>query len=129
MLGKSIYSLLIKFLLCLLMPFYSVAQQAKEDSTKKSSDFLTSEVHYFATDSSNIDFEEKKVMLYHQAKVNYEEIELQAEYIIINWDDNTIYAIVNNNIYCIMHNNLFCFIHNTIYCIIYDNMYGIIYLL
>ena len=50
-------------------------------------------MHYFATDSSRIDIQNKKVFLYHQAQVNYEDIELQAEHIILNWNDNTVYAI------------------------------------
>jgi lipopolysaccharide assembly outer membrane protein LptD (OstA) len=40
-----------------------------------------------------VDLQGQKVLLYHQAQVNYEDIELQAEHIILNWKDNTVYAI------------------------------------
>ena len=91
--GKHIYSLLLNSILWFSIPLSAIAQQAKQDSTTKSSAFLASNVYYFATDSSSIDLQEKKVLLYHQAQVNYEDIELQAEHIILNWNDNTVYAI------------------------------------
>ncbi|MCS5664116.1 MAG: putative LPS assembly protein LptD [Flavobacteriales bacterium] len=90
---KSIHSLLLSLILWCSTALSAVAQQVKQDTTAKASAFLASEVQYFATDSSIIDLQGKKVLLYHQAQVNYEDIELQAEHIILNWNDNTVYAV------------------------------------
>ena len=92
--GKFEYRLFLLAIICLASTTNAIlAQDREQDSTATSSPFLASEVHYFATDSSQIDIQNKKVLLYHQAQVNYEDIELQAEHIILNWDDNTVYAI------------------------------------
>ena len=92
--GKSKYRLFLLAIICLATTKNTIlAQDGEQDSTSTSSSFLSSEVHYFATDSSQIDIQNKKVFLYHQAQVNYEDIELQAEHIILNWNDNTVYAI------------------------------------
>ena len=91
--GKFKYRLFLLVIICLATTKNTIlAQDGEQDSTSTSS-FLSSEVHYFATDSSQIDIQNKKVFLYHQAQVNYEDIELQAEHIILNWNDNTVYAI------------------------------------
>ena len=92
--GKSKYRLFLIAIICLATTKNTILAQNKEnDSTLTSSSILSSKVHYFATDSSQIDIQNKKVFLYHQAQVNYENIELQAEHIILNWNDNTVYAI------------------------------------
>ena len=92
--GKFKYRLFLLVIICLATTKNTIlAQEVEQDSTSTSSAFLSSEVHYFATDSSQIDIQNKKVFLYHQAQVNYEDIELQAEHIILNWNDNTVYAI------------------------------------
>lgn len=76
--------------------FLGLIQLVAQDtlSTKKEarSSFLSSEVHYFATDSSIILLEEKKVLLYHEAQVHYEDIKLSAEHIILDWNKNTVFA-------------------------------------
>ena len=69
------------------------AQDIKNNSALSPEPFLESEVTYFSKDSSVVDISEKKIYLYHQAQVNYENIKLQAEYIVLNWGENTVYAI------------------------------------
>ena len=92
--GKYKYRLFLISIICLASTKKTIhAQNVEQDSTSTSNPFLSSEVYYFATDSSQIDVQNKKVYLYHQAQVNYEDIELQAEHIILNWNDNTVYAI------------------------------------
>ena len=90
---KSLYTLLLSLKLLCLLPLTAIAQDTLVDTTSKKTSFLASKVHYFATDSSIILLQEKKVLLFHEAQVNYEDIELKAEHIIINWNDNTVYAI------------------------------------
>jgi hypothetical protein len=90
---KSLYTLFLSLTVLCLLPFGLHAQDALVDTTSNKTNFLASKVHYFATDSSIILLQEKKVLLYHEAQVNYEDIELKAEHIIINWNDNTVYAI------------------------------------
>lgn len=91
--GKPIYRLFFFAILWLSTSLNLIAQKIEPDSTSTSSSFLTSEVYYVAKDSTRIDLQNRKVLLYHQAQVNYEDIELQAEHIILNWNDNTVYAI------------------------------------
>ena len=69
------------------------AQDTKKHNTLSTDLFLESEVTYFSKDSCVVDMLEKKIYLYHQAQVNYEDIELQAEYIVLDWQKNTVYAI------------------------------------
>ena len=91
---KSLYSLFLYLLFLSLAPITALAQEElAPDTTAQQSSFLASKVHYFATDSSIILLDEKKVLLYHEAQVNYEDIELKAEHIIIDWNDNTVFAV------------------------------------
>ena len=69
------------------------SQDIKNDSISKVSPFLESEVTYFSIDSSVVNILEKKIYLYHKAQVNYQDIELQAEYIVLDWQNNTVFAI------------------------------------
>ncbi len=92
MLKKYTYSLFSIFILSFGWN-YLRAQEVATDSTSESSSFLSSEITYFAKDSSRIDVQGKKVLLYKEAQVNFEDIELQAEHIILNWQENTVYAI------------------------------------
>jgi len=91
--AKSKHTLFLAFFQCIFVFSGLSAQQTDQDTTLAQTSFLPSEVHYFAEDSSIIDLKGRKVRLYHQAKVNYEDIELQAEHIILNWNDNTVYAV------------------------------------
>lgn len=72
------------------MSLYSQDSLLVDSSSNNS--FINSEVHYFATDSTIVLLNQKKVLLYHEAQVNYENIELRAEHIILDWNENTVYA-------------------------------------
>ncbi len=67
-------------------------QDSLEVDSSSNNSFINSEVHYFATDSTIVLLNQKKVLLYHEAEVNYENIELRAEHIILDWNENTVYA-------------------------------------
>ncbi len=54
--------------------------------------FLKSKVHYTADDSIRFDVKDKKVYLYGNADITYEEINLKAARVIIDWTTNTVYA-------------------------------------
>ncbi len=54
--------------------------------------FLKSKVHYVADDSIRFDVVEKKVYLYGNAVITYEQIKLEADYVEIDWNTNTLFA-------------------------------------
>lgn len=54
--------------------------------------FLKSKVHYTADDSIRFAVQEKKVYLFGNADITYEQINLKAAYIIIDWNTNTVFA-------------------------------------
>jgi len=61
--------------------------------TSKNSDFtLSSKVAYKATDSIRFDIKEEKAYLYGKAEINYEDINLTANYIEISFKDNQLFA-------------------------------------
>ncbi|MDG1850191.1 MAG: putative LPS assembly protein LptD [Flavobacteriales bacterium] len=91
--AKSKHTLFLALILWILAFSETSAQQTLEDTTSTKSSFLTSDITYFAEDSSVVDLQGKKVRLYHKAQVNYEDIELQAEHIVLNWENNTVFAI------------------------------------
>lgn len=67
------------------------------DSTVKvllvpSPDALDSKVEYKARDSMRFALKEKKIYLYGEADVKYEQIQLKAEYIEIDWNTNIVHA-------------------------------------
>lgn len=59
---------------------------------KESNDALKSKVIYSADDSMRFDLKNKKIHLYGNADVQYEDIQLKAAYIIIDWDKNELHA-------------------------------------
>lgn len=61
-------------------------------SLPQSSSALKSEVKYTATDSIIYDIDAKKIYLFGKAKINYEDIQLDADRIWISWDSSQIYA-------------------------------------
>jgi len=61
-------------------------------SGKKKGDALESDVTYHARDSIRFSMEEKKIYLYGEAQINYEDIELKAAYIIIDQETKEVYA-------------------------------------
>ena len=90
---KSLHTLFFNLLVSCALTLTVLGQEVLVDSTAQNNNFLTSKVQYFAKDSSIILLADKKILLYHEAQVNYEDIELKAEHIVINWKDNTVYAI------------------------------------
>ncbi len=54
--------------------------------------FLKSKVHYTADDSIRFAVKEKKVYLFGNADITYEQINLKAAYVILDWNTNTVYA-------------------------------------
>ena len=68
----------------------------KKDTILAKDDALKSDVEYGANDSVLFNMVEKKVTLYGQAYLNYENIKLTAGKIIIDLDNNTIFS------YCIL---------------------------
>ena len=57
----------------------------KDKSSKKSDYALSSKVDYKAVDSIRFDISEEKVYLYGKAEIKYEDIDLTADYIEINF--------------------------------------------
>ena len=87
---KSSYSIKI-IVIIYILSFYNTF--AQDTHIENQNDFLRSKVTYFAIDSSIINLQNNRVFLYHAAQVNYEDIELTAEYIELNWSENTVFAI------------------------------------
>lgn len=56
------------------------------------SDEMKSKVHYLAEDSIIFDVADEKVYLYGKAKVEYEDLVLEANYIEVNWETKIVYA-------------------------------------
>lgn len=73
------------------------ADTAAQDTTRMDSslispDALEDKVDYQAEDSIYFDFGEKRVYLYNQGEVKYQDIELEADYIYIDWANSIIHA-------------------------------------
>ncbi|MFT4033469.1 MAG: putative LPS assembly protein LptD, partial [Siphonobacter sp.] len=64
----------------------------KADSLQGESD-LKAQVDYFAKDSTIMTADEQIVELFGDAKVDYQDIHLKADYIRLNWQTNEVYAI------------------------------------
>jgi lipopolysaccharide assembly outer membrane protein LptD (OstA) len=71
-----------------------VADTLVVDSLAKaaSKDALDAKVEYKANDSTIFDLVHKKVFLYGQAEINYQDINLKADYIEINFEKNEVFA-------------------------------------
>ena len=59
---------------------------------KKANNDLKSKVHYTADDTIVFDLDNEKVMLYTKAQVNYENIEVKAGYIEVDWNSKNVFA-------------------------------------
>ena len=68
----------------------------KKDSVKVASNISTSamksKVKYTARDSMYFDIAKEQLYLYGNAKVDYQDITLTADYIVINYEDHTVHA-------------------------------------
>lgn len=70
----------------------SVPDSSGVDSTQQSNDVLDSEVNYQSVDSMLFDILNQRVYLYGDAKVTYEKISLEANYIEISLKSKEVYA-------------------------------------
>lgn len=68
-------------------------------SKRKSNNAITSIIPYTSADSIVFDMKERKAYLFHDAKVDYEDMTLEADYIEIDFSNNELYAsgIADNN--------------------------------
>lgn len=70
----------------------SIISSPSKIDTILSPDAIESRVDYEATDSMRIDMVTEKVFLYGAAQVNYENIQLNADYIELDLKNNTVFA-------------------------------------
>jgi len=70
----------------------TAAKDSIQKNNKKKTSGLETEVIYFARDSIRFDVVNKKTYLFGKAEIKYEKMNLKAGYIIIDWDEKTIYA-------------------------------------
>jgi LptD protein len=59
---------------------------------KQASSFLNEKVHYLATDSIQVDMQQKKAFLYNHAEVYYQDLILKAGFIEIDFGNDLVYA-------------------------------------
>ncbi len=64
----------------------------KQDSVKLKPEFLTGKVNYKATDYVSINQKEERIYLYNEAEVYYEDMEIKAGIIVIDYKKNEVYA-------------------------------------
>jgi lipopolysaccharide assembly outer membrane protein LptD (OstA) len=69
-----------------------IQKRKPEDSSRISKSAIQSVINYSAKDSIPIDFENNMISLYGNALVQYDEIELRAGIIFIQWEKDLIYA-------------------------------------
>ena len=74
---------------CLL---FNLNLYSQNSNKRNNSIFYDSTLKYSALDSTIIKYDEFKISLYNKAFISYQEIELFANYIEINWETNMIYA-------------------------------------
>lgn len=70
----------------------NLQQQLSKKDTTISPDAIESRVDYKAKDSMRIDMRVEKVFLFNKAKVNYEEVQLEADYIEVDLKENMVLA-------------------------------------
>lgn len=70
----------------------SIIGDTLPQAKKEKEPFLSSKVEYKAKDSIRFDVRNKKVYLYNEAEIHYEEITLTAHYIEIDWNTNILHA-------------------------------------
>jgi hypothetical protein len=68
----------------------SILNKAKP--IKISKDAITNVINYGAVDSNFTDISNKEIHLYGKAYINYEKVKIKADYIIVNFGNNTIKA-------------------------------------
>jgi len=64
----------------------------RTDSVRVKKEPLTDKVSYKATDFERISRSKKKIFLYNEAEIKYEDIQINAGQIILNYETNTVFA-------------------------------------
>ena len=64
----------------------------KTDSIQKSKSFLLENIDYEATDTVSIDPKNRSIRLYNNAKIFYEDMQIESGIIVVNYEKNEIYA-------------------------------------
>ena len=70
----------------------TVRDSVRTDSVKVKKEPLTDKVTYKATDFERISRSKKKIYLYNEAEVKYEDIQINAGEIILDYEKNTVFA-------------------------------------
>ena len=71
---------------------FTVRDTVRTDSVKVKKEPLTDKVAYKATDYERISRSKKKIFLYNEAEVTYEDIQINAGEIILDYQKNTVFA-------------------------------------
>jgi len=74
------------------LPIRLSQQIQKKDTTKKSKNALDAKVEYESKDSLRFDVETKSVILYKEANIDYEKVNLKADEVTIFFKDNMLQA-------------------------------------
>jgi hypothetical protein len=69
-----------------------VTDSVKDPRKQESKSAIASKIDYVSTDSIRIELQEQKVYLYRDVEIHYEDIILNAGYVIIDFKNNTLYA-------------------------------------
>ncbi|RZV57763.1 MAG: LPS-assembly protein LptD, partial [Flavobacteriaceae bacterium] len=69
-----------------------VQDTVKQDSVIPEQEFLTGKVDYKATDYVTINQKEEKIYLYNEAQIIYEDMQINAGIIVIDYNKNEVYA-------------------------------------
>jgi lipopolysaccharide assembly outer membrane protein LptD (OstA) len=75
-----------------VVPVGGVKDSVRADSVKKESAMLLDKIKYKAKDYVRISQKNKKIYLYNEAEVYYQDTELKAGIIVINYEKNEVYA-------------------------------------
>ena len=75
-----------------ILPGVAVPDSLKTDSVKKEPALLLDKIKYKAKDYVRISQKNKKIYLYNEAEVYYQDTELKAGIIVINYENNEVYA-------------------------------------
>jgi len=69
-----------------------VSDSVKTDTIKPKEELLTGIIDYYGEDYVYIDKKEKKVYMYNNAYITYEDMRIESGYIILDYSNNEIYA-------------------------------------
>ena len=92
---KSIFIFISLFFINIraVFPFNSTFDSIiKIDTITKSNDLLLDKISYEASDTVSINHKNKTIRLYNNAKINYQDMQITAGIIIVDYNKNEIYA-------------------------------------